>query len=123
MRSWVKPIKLEDMTSMLPSGTLCFYKEKVESVVASMMPTAPLKELYTLYSYIQHLILESKYDYEDEEFDNFLDEENLLLQTRGKYMKFVIYHPQLLQNQDTLPIKACQFQKRYKKGRNCLSYA
>ena len=52
MRSWVKPIKLEDMTSMLiydlndftPSGTLCFYKEKVESVVASMMPTAPLKE-------------------------------------------------------------------------------
>ena len=51
-----------------------------------------LKELYNLYRYIQHLILKSKYDYDDEEFDNPLDEENGLLQTRGKYMKFVIYH-------------------------------
>ena len=57
-----------------------------------MMPTTPLKGLYNLYRYIQHLILKSEYDDDDDEFDNPLDEENWLLQTRGKYMKFVIYH-------------------------------
>ena len=36
--------------------------------------------------------MESKFDYDDDEFDDPLDEGNWLLQTRGKYMKFVIYH-------------------------------
>ena len=54
-----------------------------------MMPTTPLKELYNLYRYIQHLILESENNYYDEEFDNPLDKENWLLQTRGRYMKFL----------------------------------
>ena len=101
MRSLVKYSKLEDITFLLiydlneftPPGTLCYQKEKVESEVAIMMPTTPLKGLYNLYRYIQHLILESEYDDDEEEFDNPLDdEENWLLQTRGKYMKFVIYH-------------------------------
>ena len=113
MRSWVKCNKLEDMTSLLiydlnaftPSGTLCYYKEKVESEEAIMMPTTPLKELYNLYRYIQHLILKSEYNDDDHEFDNPLDEENWLLQTKGKYMKFVFFIPPLLQNQETLPIK------------------
>ena len=54
----------------------------------------PLKELYNLYRYIQHLILESKFKDDDDEFDDPLDEGNWLLQTRGKYMKFItpIYH-------------------------------
>ena len=73
-------------------GTLCYYKEKVDSEEAIMMPATPLNKLYNLYRYIQHLILESGYDYDDDEFDNPLDEENKLLQTREKYMKFVIYH-------------------------------
>ena len=80
MRSWVKHNKLEDISSLLiydlndftPTGTLCYYKEKVESEVAIMIPTTPLKELYNLYSYIQHLILKSEYD----DDDNPLDEEN-----------------------------------------------
>ena len=42
--------------------------------------------------YIQHLILESEYNYDDDDFDNPLGEANWLLQTRGKYMKFVICH-------------------------------
>ena len=42
--------------------------------------------------YIQHLILESEFKDDDEEFDNPFDEANWLLQTRGKYMKFVIYN-------------------------------
>ena len=53
-----------------------------------MMPNTPLKELYNIYRYIQHLILES----DNDDFDNPLNEVNWLLQTRGKYMKFVIYH-------------------------------
>ena len=65
MRAWVKYNKLEDMTSLLiydlndftPSGTLCYYKEKVESELAIMMPTTPQKELYNLYRYVQHLMM------------------------------------------------------------------
>ena len=40
-----------------------------------MMPTTPLKELYSLWMYIQHLILKSDCNYDDEDFDNPLDEE------------------------------------------------
>ena len=100
MRSWVKHNKLEDMTDLLmynlndftPTGTLCYYKESAEAKETIMMPSTPLKELYNLSRYIQHLILESKFNYDDDEFDNSLDEDNWFLQTRGKYMKFVIYH-------------------------------
>ena len=75
MRSWVKHNKLEDMTSLLindlndftPSGTLSYFKEKVESEEAIMMAATPLKELY-----------------------NLTDTSNISY--LGKYMKFVIYH-------------------------------
>ena len=101
MRSWVKHNKLEgmsdificDLNDFIPAGTLCHYKETVEAEETKVMPNTPVKELYNLYQYIQHLILESKFDYDDVEFDNNrLDEHNWLLQTRGKYMKYVIYH-------------------------------
>ena len=100
MRSWVKHNNLEDMSDLLiydlndftPGGTLCHYKETAEAEETKLMPNTPLKELYNLYRYIQHLILESKFNYDDDEFDDPLDEGNWLLQTRGKYMKFVIYH-------------------------------
>ena len=100
MRAWVKHNKFEDITSLMiydlndftPSGTLCYYKEKAESEAAHMMPTTLLNEFCNLWWYIQHLILESDCDYDDEDFDNPLDDDNWLLQSRGKYMKFVIYH-------------------------------
>ena len=100
MRSWVKHNNLEDMSVLLiydlndfsPGGTLCRYKETADSEETKPMPNTPLKELYNLYRCIQHLILESEFDYDDDEFDDPLDEGNWLLQTRGKYMKFVIYH-------------------------------
>ena len=100
MRSWVKHNNLEDMSDLLiydlndftPGGTLCHYKETAEAEETKLMPNTPLKELYNLYRYIQHLILESEFNYDDDEFDDPLDEGNWLLQTRGKYMKFVIYH-------------------------------
>ena len=56
------------------------------------MPNTPLKELYNLYRYIQYLILESEFEYDEDKFENPLDEDNWLLQTGGKYMKFFIYH-------------------------------
>ena len=91
MRVWVKHNKLEDMTDLLiydtndftPTGTLCNYKETAEAEETKIIPHTPLKELYILYRYIQHLILESEFDYDDEEFDNPLDDDNWLLQTRG----------------------------------------
>ena len=97
MRSWVKHNKLEDMSDLLiydlndftPAGTLCHYKETAEVEETKIMPNTPLKELYNLYNlywYIQHLILKSEFDYDDDEFDNPLDEDNWLLQTRGKIM-------------------------------------
>ena len=100
MGAWVKHNKLEDMTDLLiydlndftPTGTLCNYKETAEAEETEIMPNTPLKELYNLYRHIQHLILKSEFDYDDEEFDNPHDEDNWLLQTRGKYMTFVIYH-------------------------------
>ena len=98
MRSWVKHNNLEDMSDLLiydlndftKGGTLCHYKETAEATETKLMPNTPLKELYNLYRYIQHLILESEFEYDDEELENPLDEDNWLLQTRGKYKKFVI---------------------------------
>ena len=98
MRSWVKHINLEDMFDLLsfddftPGGTLCHNKETAEAEETKLMPSTPLKELYSLYRYIQHLILDSEFDYDDDEFDNPLDEGSWLLQTRENYMKFVMYH-------------------------------
>ena len=57
-----------------------------------MMPTTALKELYHLRRYIQHLILESEYEYDDDDFDNPLNEDNWLFQNKGKFMKYVIYN-------------------------------
>ena len=92
MRAWMKHNKLEDFNSLLsftsddftPSGSLCYFKEKADSEVATIMPTTPLKELYNLRRYIQHLILECEYVYGDDDFDNPLNEDNCLYQTRGK---------------------------------------
>ena len=99
IRAWVKHDKLEDFNSLLtfnvddftPSGTLCYFKYKVDSEEV-MMPTTPLKELCNLRRYIQHLIFESEYDYDDDEFDDPLNKDNWLVQTRGKFMKYVVYN-------------------------------
>ena len=124
MRAWGKHYKLEDMTDLLiydlndftPTGTLCNYKETAEAEETKIMPNTPLKVLYNLYRYIHHLILESEFDYDDEEFDNPLDEGNWLLQTRGKYMKFVIYHSSTAtEPRNTSNKKLASFRKGIKK--------
>ena len=83
---------LHDLNDFTPTGSLSQYKVSAEAEETKPMPITPLKELYNLCRYIQHLILESEFEYDDEESDNPLDEASWLLQTRGKYMKFVIYN-------------------------------
>ena len=80
MRSWVKHNKLEDMTDLLiydlndftPSGPLRHYKESAEAKETIMMPNTPLQELNNFYRYIPHLILKSKFDYDDDDLDTLL---------------------------------------------------
>ena len=62
-----------DLNDLMSSGIFGYDKEKADSEVALMMPNTPLKELYNLWRYIEHLILESEYEYNDNEFDSPLD--------------------------------------------------
>ena len=95
LKQWIIFNKLENFNSIMnyiiddfpPSGSLSYLNQH-----GDILHQIPLKEVFNLYRYMQHLILKSELDYDDEEFDNHLDEGNWLLQTRGKYMKFVIYH-------------------------------
>ena len=100
IRQWVIYNKLEDINSLLNytdedliphgHGKLSFYKENGDSVVKMMSPT-PLQELINLRWYIQHLIHESGYLYDDDESNYPLSEDKWMLQTHGKFMKYVFY--------------------------------
>ena len=100
IRQWVIYNKLEDFNSLLKytdedliphgHGSLSYYKENGDSVVKMMSPT-PLQELINLRWYIQHLIHESGYLYDDDESNYPLSEDKWMLQTHGKFMKYVFY--------------------------------
>ena len=74
IRQWMIYNRLEDFNSLLNytdenliphgHGNLSYYKENGDSVVKMMTPT-PLQELINLRWYIQHLINESGYLYDD----------------------------------------------------------
>ena len=97
---WVIYNKLEDFNSLLnytdenliphDCGNLSYYKENGDSVVKIMTPT-PLQELINLRWYIQHLIHESGYLCDDDEFNCPLSEDKWMLQTHGKFMKYVLF--------------------------------
>ena len=69
MRFWVKDNNLQDMNDLLihdlndftPTDSLSQYKVSAEAEETKPMPITPLKELYNLDRYIQHLILESEF--------------------------------------------------------------
>ena len=67
-----------------PSGNLCYYKDNGEA-----LHQTPLQELFNLRWYSQHLTYESGYDYDDDYFS--LSEENWMLQTNWKFIKYVIH--------------------------------
>ena len=100
IRTWVKHHKLENFGSLFnhtpdnftPSSPLSYYKEKVDSEVLLEMPSKPLQELRNTRKYIQHLMDESDYDHDDDDFDDPLSEHNWLSPTRGKFMKYVIHN-------------------------------
>ena len=56
-----------------------------------MMQTNLFQELYNLRRYITHVMNESDYDPDDPDFGHPLSEHNWLSQTRGRFMKYVIY--------------------------------
>ena len=100
IRQWVVYNKLEDFNSLLNYsdedliphglGNLSYYKQNGDSVVKMMSPT-PLQELISLRWYIQHLIHESRYLYDDDESNYPLSEDKWMLQTHGKFMKYVLF--------------------------------
>ena len=100
IRQWVIYNKLEDFNSLLKytdenliphgHGSLSFYKGNSDSVVKMMSPT-PLQEHINLRWYIQHLIHESGYLYDDDESNYPLSEDKWMLQTHGKFMKYVFF--------------------------------
>ena len=100
IRQWVIYNKLEDFNCLLNytdedliphgHGKLSYYKENGDSVVRMMSPT-PLQELINLRWYIQHLILESGYLCDDDEFNYPLSEDKWMLQTHVKFMKYVFF--------------------------------
>ena len=100
VRQWVIYNKLEDFNSLLKytdedlkpygGGNLSYYKENDDSVV-KIMPTTPPQMLENLRWYIQHLNNESGYRYDDDEFNYLLSEIKWIIQTHGKFMKYVIF--------------------------------
>ena len=90
IRQWMIYNKLEDFNSLLNytdedfkphgSGNLSYYKENGDSVV-KMMSTTPLQMLENLRWYIQHLIHESGYLYDDDESNCPLSGDKWMLQT------------------------------------------
>ena len=83
--------ELEDFNSLLeytedftPTGNLCYYNENDEKLHREL-----LKEFYNLRWFIQHLIDENEYQYDNDEWTNPLIESNWRFQTNRTFMKYV----------------------------------
>ena len=92
IKEWVVFNTLEDFNSLLkytddgftPIGNLCYINENGE-----MLPTTTLQEFDNLRWYIQHLIDETEYQYDDDEWTNPLSESNWIYNTNKHFMKYV----------------------------------
>ena len=87
VKEWVIFNKLENFNSMLnytdddltPSGNLCCTNDNGEK-----LHQTPMQELYNIRWYIQHLIHENEYEYDDVKWTNPLSESNgIFQQTRN----------------------------------------
>ena len=89
-KQWITFNKLENFNSILnytmddftPSGNLCYMNEH-----GDILPYTPMKKIFNLRWYIQHLIDENK-----DEAQNALSEENWMKQNNCKFVKYVIHH-------------------------------
>ena len=92
IKEWVVFNKLEDFNSLLKYtdddftsiGNLCYI-----NVNGEMLPT--LQEFYNLRWYIQHLIDENEYQYDEDEWMNPLSESNSIYNTHKHFMKYVYF--------------------------------
>ena len=92
IREWVVFNKLEDFNSLLKytdddfisTGKLCYINENGEKLYRKLM-----KEFFNLRWYIQHLIDENEYQYDDNEWTNHLSESKWIYQTNRTFMKYV----------------------------------
>ena len=93
LKQWIEFNKLENFNSILnytiddftPSGNLCYMNEH-----GDILPYTPMKKIFNLRWYIQHLMDES-----EDEAQNPLSEENWMKQNNCKFIKYVIHnrHP------------------------------
>ena len=89
-KQWIIINKLENFNSILnypiddftPSGNLCYMNEH-----GDILPYTPMKKIFNLRWYIQHLMDES-----EDEAQNPLSEENWMKQNNCKFIKYVIHH-------------------------------
>ena len=92
IKEWVVFNKLEDVNSLLkytdddftPTGNLCYINQNGEKLHRKLM-----KEFFNLRWYIQHLVDENEYQYDDNEWTNPLSESNWTYQTNKTFMKYV----------------------------------
>ena len=92
IKDWVVFNKLEDFNSLLkytdddftPIGNLCYINEN-----GKMLPSTTWQEFYNLRWYIQHLIDQNEYQYDDDEWTNPLSESNWIYRTNKQFMKYV----------------------------------
>ena len=92
IKEWVVFNKLEDINSLLkytdddftPTGNLCYINQMVKKLHRKLM-----KEFFNLRWFIQHLIDENEYQYDDNEWTNPLSESNWTYQTNKTFMKYV----------------------------------
>ena len=90
LKQWIKFNKLENFNSILnytvddstPSGNLCYMNHHVD-----ILHQTPLKEVFNLSWYIQHLM-----DENEDEDENPLSHQNWMKQTNWKFIKYVIHH-------------------------------
>ena len=89
-KQWIVFNKLENFNSILnypiddltPSGNLCYMNEH-----GDILPYTPMKKIFNLRWYIQHLMDES-----EGETQNPLSKENWMKQNNYKFIKYVIHH-------------------------------
>ena len=92
IKEWVVFNKLEDFNSLLkytnddftPTGKFCYINQNGEKLHRKLM-----REFFKLRWFIQHLIDENEYQYDDNEWTNPLSESNWAYQTNETFMKYV----------------------------------
>ena len=101
IKEWVVFNKLEDFNSLLKYTDDDFTSHQLEIYVISMKIVKCYQlQFYNLRWYIQHLIDENEYQYDDDEWTNPLSESTWIYETNKHFMKYVnfTYRKWLLNN-------------------------